>query len=118
MVVRVSVLPIYVLHAVVLGEASVHKAEIAAQEIDDKGEAAACKSRAIGNAVATLKGKEFCIKLSYGLGFSKLPERFSHIHGPAKIGENGPVVFTLSKDTLKTDCFKLKNKKRILPILI
>lgn len=85
----------------------------AAQEISTDGSAGACESNAIGNAVATLKGgNEFCIMLSYGLAFSKLPEVVSHIHGPANIGENGPAVLKLSPSPTKTDCFKLTKKQR------
>jgi hypothetical protein len=62
-----------------------------------------CFSSALGNAVATVEDDLFCIALSYD-GLSG-PELFSHVHGPAAIGEAGPVIFTLDLDTQKTQCF-------------
>ena len=72
-----------------------------------------CISSALGNAVATVDGDQFCIKLSYD-GLSG-PEIFSHVHGPAAIGETGPVVFTMALTTQKTQCFTLTkdNKKNL-----
>jgi hypothetical protein len=72
-----------------------------------------CMSSALGNAVATVEGDQFCIKLSYD-GLSG-PELFSHVHGPAAIGETGPVVFTMALTTQKTQCFTLTkdNKKNL-----
>jgi hypothetical protein len=64
-----------------------------------------CTSSALGNAVATVDGDQFCIRLSYD-GLSG-PELFSHVHGPAAIGETGPVVFTMDMSTQKTQCFTL-----------
>jgi hypothetical protein len=64
-----------------------------------------CMSTALGNAVATVDGDQFCIRLSYD-GLSG-PELFSHVHGPAAIGETGPVVFTMDMTTQKTQCFTL-----------
>jgi hypothetical protein len=72
---------------------------------------APCMSQASGNALATLNvaTSELCIKLSYsGLSGTEL---FSHIHGPAKIGANAGVLFTLSLDTIKTDCFILNSEQ-------
>jgi CHRD domain len=62
-------------------------------------------STALGNAIFTYKDMELCMRLSYD-GLST-PELFSHIHGPAMIGEAGGVVFTLSTDPVKFDCFTL-----------
>ena len=56
-----------------------------------------------GNAVATLKNTTFCLYLSY-TGLS-LPELFSHIHGPAAIGADAGILFTLSLTRTKRDCF-------------
>jgi hypothetical protein len=72
-----------------------------------------CMSSALGNAVATVEDDKFCIALSYD-GLSGL-ELFSHIHGPAAIGETGPVVFTMALSTQKTECFELTkdNKKNL-----
>jgi hypothetical protein len=64
-----------------------------------------CTSSALGNAIATEQDDNFCIKLSYD-GLSG-PELFSHIHGPAAIGETGPVIFTMALTTQKTQCFQL-----------
>jgi hypothetical protein len=47
----------------------------------------------------------FCIKLSYD-GLSG-PERSSHVHGPAAVGEIGPVIFTMATKTQKKQCFEL-----------
>jgi hypothetical protein len=72
-----------------------------------------CMSSALGNAVATVEDDKFCIALSYD-GLSG-PELFSHIHGPAAIGETGPVIFTMALSTQKTQCFELTkdNKKNL-----
>jgi hypothetical protein len=64
-----------------------------------------CTSSALGNAIATVEGDQFCIRLSYD-GLSG-PELFSHVHGPAAIGETGPVIFTLAMSTQKIECFTL-----------
>ena len=66
-----------------------------------------CMSQASGSAIATFDAmsSELCIKLSYS-GLSG-PERFSHIHGPAKIGANAGSIFLLSLDPIKTDCYVL-----------
>jgi hypothetical protein len=64
-----------------------------------------CMSSALGNAVATVQGDQFCIKLNYD-GLSG-PELSSHVHGPAAFGETGPVIFTLANSTQKTQCFEL-----------
>jgi CHRD domain len=61
-------------------------------------------SVASGNSIATLSmDNEFCISLSYA-GLSS-PELYSHIHGPAPIGSDGDVLYTLSPGTTKRDCF-------------
>jgi hypothetical protein len=72
-----------------------------------------CMSSATGNAIATVQDNQFCIKLSYD-GLSG-PELFSHVHGPAAVGETGPVVFTMALSTQKTQCFLLTedNKKNL-----
>jgi hypothetical protein len=64
-----------------------------------------CTSSALGNAIATVQDGNLCIKLSYD-GLSG-PELFSHIHGPAAIGETAPVIFTMALTTQKTQCFEL-----------
>jgi hypothetical protein len=68
-----------------------------------------CMSSALGNAITTVQDDKFCIKLSYD-GLSG-PELFSHVHGPAAIGETGPVIFTLNTSTQKTQCFKLTSQE-------
>jgi hypothetical protein len=70
-----------------------------------------CMSSAAGNAIATVKGDQFCIKLSYD-GLSG-PELFSHVHGPAAVGETGPVVFTMALSTQKTQCFTLTEDNKM-----
>jgi hypothetical protein len=70
-----------------------------------------CMSSATGNAIATVEGNQFCIKLSYD-GLSG-PELFSHVHGPAAVGETGPVVFTLNTSTQKTQCFELTEDNKM-----
>jgi hypothetical protein len=72
-----------------------------------------CTSSALGNAVATVQDDNFCIRLSYD-GLSG-PELFSHVHGPAAIGETGPVIFTMVLSTQKIQCFTLTedNKKNL-----
>jgi hypothetical protein len=70
-----------------------------------------CTSSALDNAVATVEGDQFCIKLSSD-GMSG-PELFAHVHGPAAIGETSPVDFTMALSTQKTQCFTLtKDKKK------
>jgi hypothetical protein len=76
----------------------------AAQEVPE------CMSSAIGNAVATVQDDQFCIKLSY-VGLSG-PELSSHVHGPAAVGEAGPVIFTLLPSTQKTQCFDLNKEMK------
>ena len=39
------------------------------------------------------------------------PELYSHIHGPAMIGEASDVVFTLSTSQIKVDCFTLDKEQ-------
>jgi hypothetical protein len=68
-----------------------------------------CSSSALGNAVASVKDSKFCIALSYD-GLSGL-ELFSHVHGPASIGEAGPVIFTLDLSTQKTQCFDITDEE-------
>lgn len=84
------------------------------QNIGLGGLPGACEELALGQVVATLIDDEFCIRMSYGPGFSDLPEpkSYSHIHGPAQVGEDAPVVFILSQSTIKTDCFKVKRKEK------
>jgi hypothetical protein len=64
-----------------------------------------CESTALRNAVATFFEDQLCVAVSYS-GLSG-PELFSHIHGPAPIGEENAVLFTLSTGTIKNDCFTL-----------
>ena len=65
---------------------------------------------ALGNAIlkyAPVK-KMLCVYLSYtNLG----TELFSHIHGPARIGESAGVLFTLSSTRSKLDCFTLNSEQ-------
>jgi hypothetical protein len=67
-----------------------------------------CSSSALGNAVATVEDGRFCIALSYnGLSGTEL---FSHVHGPAAIGEAGPVIIPLNTGTQKTQCFDITDE--------
>jgi hypothetical protein len=59
-----------------------------------------------GNVVATVRDDIFCIKFSF-IGGSSGPGLFSHVHGPATFGENGPVIFAMHTSTEKTQCFEL-----------
>ena len=85
----------------------------AAQERGPNGEIGAevCDSDAMGNAVATFNpnNRNFCINLSYS-GLSEM-EVAAHIHGPAPVGENAPVLYTLSMDPIKNDCVKLTRRE-------
>jgi hypothetical protein len=79
-------------------------------------EVSACMSSTLtsGSVVATVRDNLFCIKLSYdGLSNSEL---FSHaVHGPAAVGDIGPVIFTINAITEKTQCFELtKDQKKDL----
>jgi hypothetical protein len=66
-----------------------------------------CMASARGNAIAMVRDDRFCIKLSYD-GLSS-PEIFSHaVHGPAAVGETGPVIFSLDNtSTKKMQCIQL-----------
>jgi hypothetical protein len=76
--------------------------------------APACMSSPLGsgNVVATVRDDIFCIKLSYD-GMSG-PALFAHVHGPAAVGETGPIIFTIdTTNTEKTQCFELtKDQKK------
>jgi hypothetical protein len=78
-------------------------------------EVPACMSSTLssGNAVATVRDDLFCIRLSYdGLSSSEV---ISHVHGPAAVGETGPVIFTIDTNTEKAQCFELtKDQKKDL----
>jgi hypothetical protein len=66
-----------------------------------------CMASALGKVVAMVRNDRFCIKLSSSddLGNQEL---FSHaVHGPAAVGESGPVIFTINTSTDKTQCFDL-----------
>jgi hypothetical protein len=66
-----------------------------------------CMASALGHAIAMVRHDRFCIKLSYD-SLSK-PDLFTHaIHGPAAVGETGPVIFAIDNtSTEKTQCFEL-----------
>jgi hypothetical protein len=66
-------------------------------------------SAALGNAIFTYLDMELCMRLAYD-GLST-PELYSHIHGPAMIGEASDVVFTLSTSPIKVDCFTLDKEQ-------
>ena len=68
-------------------------------------EATGCMSSALGNVIATVRDDIFCIKLSYD-GLSG-PDLFSHVHGPAAVGDTGPVIFTINTSIEKMQCFEL-----------
>jgi hypothetical protein len=72
----------------------------AAQEVTEE-----CNASGLGNVVATVREDQFCIKLDYD-GLSG-PGLFSHVHGPAAVGETGPVIFTMDTSTQNTQCFEL-----------
>jgi hypothetical protein len=43
------------------------------------------------------------------------PELFSHVHGPAALGETGPICFTMDTSIDKTECFEMtKDHKKDL----
>jgi hypothetical protein len=68
-------------------------------------EVPACMSSALGNVIAMVRDDLFCIRLSFD-GLSG-PELFSHVHGPAAVGEPGPAIFTIDTTSTKTQCFEL-----------
>jgi hypothetical protein len=77
-------------------------------------EVPACMSSALGNVIAMVRDDLFCIRLSFDDGLSG-PELFSHVHGPAAVGESGPVIFTIDTTSTKTQCFELtKDQKKDL----
>jgi hypothetical protein len=64
-----------------------------------------CMPSALGSVIATVRDDTFCIKLSDdGLSGQEL---FSHVHGPAAVGDTGPVIFTINTSTAKMQCFEL-----------
>jgi CHRD domain len=67
---------------------------------------------ATGNAIATYdrSTNSFCYSLSY-VGLSVLPEKFSHIHGPAAIGANGSIIFTLPTASNKNGCVTMTEEQ-------
>lgn len=65
---------------------------------------------ALGNALLTYDGTSLCAHVTYD-GLTG-PELFSHIHGPAPIGQTGPVLFTLSTGQIKRDCFALTTEEQ------
>jgi hypothetical protein len=69
-----------------------------------------CTSSALGNAIVTVQDDEFCIKLSYsGLSAS---ETKAHVHGPAAVGDSGPLIFALdTPSTQKMQCFDLTSEE-------
>jgi GH43 family beta-xylosidase len=76
-----------------------------------------CDTDASGSAIVTLTPmtntstvKTLCIYLSYS-GLSTDVELYSHIHGPAAIGANAAVLFTLSPTPVKRDCFDLNSNQ-------
>jgi hypothetical protein len=76
-------------------------------------EATGCMPSALGSVIATVREDTFCIKLSYD-GLSG-QEHFSHVHGPAAVGDTGPVIFTINTSTAKMQCFELtKDQKKAL----
>jgi hypothetical protein len=70
-------------------------------------EATGCLPSVIGSVIATVRDDTFCIKLSYD-GVSG-QEVFSHVHGPAAVGDTGPVIFTINSSTEKMQCFELRD---------
>jgi hypothetical protein len=70
----------------------------------------AASNAALGNAFLTYNQTSLlCVKLTYS-GLTG-PELFSHIHGPAKIGDNAPVLYTfISSDPIKAECFTLTDE--------
>ena len=65
-----------------------------------------CISSALGDVIATVRDNLFCIKFPSYVGLSG-PELVSHVHGPAAVGETGPVIFTMDTSADKTQCFEL-----------
>ena len=65
-------------------------------------------SSTIGNAVFTLVGTKFCMRLAYGKLFAG-NETSSSINGPALIGTSAAKLFTLSGKQGKTDCLTLSS---------
>lgn len=60
---------------------------------------------ALGNALLTYENMNLCIHLTYsGLSGNEV---VSHIHGPAMVGEDGDVLFTLTNNATKVECFTL-----------
>mgnify|MGYP002811481560 CR=1 FL=1 len=75
--------------------------------------ATGCLPSVIGSVIATVRDDTFCIKLSCD-GVSG-QEVFSHVHGPAALGETGRIFFTTAISTDKTQCFELtKDQKKDL----
>jgi hypothetical protein len=72
-------------------------------------EVPSCMSSALGSVIATVRDDSFCIKLSYDVLGS--PELFSHVHGPAAVGETGPVIFTMDTNTQQMQCFELTKEQ-------
>jgi hypothetical protein len=66
-----------------------------------------CMASARGTAITMVRDDRFCIKISYDSLSS--PELISHaVHGPAAVGETGPVIFTIdSTSTENMQCFEL-----------
>jgi hypothetical protein len=65
-----------------------------------------CMASALGKVIAMVRDDRFCIRLSSDDLSS--PGLFSHaVHGPAAVGETGPVIFTIDTSTDKTQCFDL-----------
>jgi hypothetical protein len=73
----------------------------------------ACISSALGssNVVAMVRENLFCIKLNYD-GLSGREQLISQVHGPAAVGETGPVIFTVHTSTEKTQCFELTKEQK------
>jgi hypothetical protein len=66
-----------------------------------------CASAAIGNALVTVdRGGMMCFSLSYqGLIGNEL---FTHIHGPAMVGEAADAIFVATSiEAFKSECFQL-----------
>jgi hypothetical protein len=72
----------------------------------------ACMSSVLGsgNVIATVRDNLFCIKLSHNSLSG--PVLFSHLHGPAAVGESGPVIFTMDTNSEKTQCFILTEDQK------
>jgi hypothetical protein len=74
-------------------------------------EAPGCNTSARGNVVATVREDLFCLKFSYS-GVLSGPELFWRVHGPAAVGETGPVIFTMDTSIQNTQCFELTKDLR------